>query len=88
MFKGVTLVHYFPARGFSLLIRALETAHDGQYIDDAFTLLQTMMMNEAGRKIAGGSLKRLSLWGLHGIATTLKVVYQYSISTMYKNIYF
>jgi hypothetical protein len=64
---------------FSWLMRAIVVDRDGQHMDAAFTVLHTAVMNEAGRKIAGGSLKWLSLWGLHGIATTLKIVYQYSI---------
>jgi hypothetical protein len=46
LLKGVYLVHYFPMSGFSLLMRVLETAHEGQHMDDVFTVLQTVVMNE------------------------------------------
>jgi hypothetical protein len=54
-------------------MRVIAVDHDGQHMDDAFTVLHAAVMNEAGRKIAGGSLKILSLWGLHRLAATLKM---------------
>jgi hypothetical protein len=83
------MVYCFPLSVFSWLMRVIAVDHDGQHLEDAFTVLHTAALNEAGRKRnAGGSLKMLSLWWWQGLAATLKKLYTNIRSMPYKIIIF